>query len=146
MKVQSPKRMDSCNFDSMAIASAKSSSRNPLQKGTTSNPPISWDPKGKLVAFENSKKPSQSKCYKCQGFGHFAYNCSTMNLLIEQGQEDSNPDVNNYVPDFDPSDDDWENPDDRASFLWFLPAHQTEEEKVQMSEMRVPDCQWLGVL
>lgn len=53
-------------------------------------------------------------------------------MLIEEDQEDNDPDVDKYVPDFVPSNDDCENLDDRVSFIWFLPAYRTVEEKEEL--------------
>eukprot|EP00268_Persea_americana_P024504 TRINITY_DN23914_c0_g4_i3.p1 TRINITY_DN23914_c0_g4~~TRINITY_DN23914_c0_g4_i3.p1 ORF type:complete len:415 (+),score=60.05 TRINITY_DN23914_c0_g4_i3:201-1445(+) len=126
VRFQFPKKVDSRNMEPRVNPmNARSNSGNLQQKGTTNNHSTSWDPKGKGVAFENSQRTSQTKCYKCQGYGHFAATCPTRNLFIEEVQDDSDLDVDNYVPDFVPSDDDCGDSEDRVSFLRFLPTYQT---------------------
>ena len=127
MKLQFPESTDSRNFDPRANTSgAKSSPGNPHQKGAPGN--YSWDPKGKGTVVDNVKKTSQIMCHKCHEDGHFSASCLTRNLIIGETQDDSDPDVDNYVPDFVPSDDDCANSEDIVSFLLFLPANQIEEE------------------
>ena len=55
------------------------------------------------------------------------------NLFIEEVQDDSDLDLDNYMLDFVPSNDDCRDSEDRVSFLRFLPAYQTKEERVNQN-------------
>ncbi|XXG85638.1 hypothetical protein AAC387_Pa11g0681 [Persea americana] len=108
VKPQIPRRIDSRNFDSRANTSRAKPNLGHLspQKGAPTG--SSWDSKGKGIADEKTKKPSQIKCHKCHAYGHYAVTCPTRNLVTSEAHDDSDPDIDNYFPDFVPSDDDCE--------------------------------------
>lgn len=53
-------------------------------------------------------------------------------------EDESDPTVDAYLPDFEPSDDECGYPEDRVSFLRFAPSYQRGEDAPDKSESQLP--------
>lgn len=89
-------------------------------------------------APEGSRRPGQQQCYRCHEYGHYATECPTRNLLIEDAEVKDDPSATDYQIDFVPSDEDCEDPEDRVSVLRFSSIYQTKEEKAKMVPSEIP--------
>ena len=96
-------------------------------KTPTNLPHAIKDNKGKGIAGESSKWSNSVTCHHCHRFGHIAHDCPTRNLCIEDVEGESDPIVDDYIPDFVPSDDDCDGPEDWVSFLRFAPSCHGDE-------------------
>jgi len=64
------------------------------------NTTFSKDIKGKTVTGESSQQVTKGlKCFKCHGYGHFAYQCPTRSLLLDEILDDKDHELEGVVHD-----------------------------------------------
>jgi len=64
------------------------------------NTTISKDIKGKTMIGESSQQVTKgTKCFKCHGYGHFAYRCPTRSLLLNEVHDDKDHEFKEVVHD-----------------------------------------------
>ena len=118
MKSKQAKRSDYRGTDSKPYPlSGKPNFGGQPPRNHATIPPAFKDNKGKGIVGDNSKWSNSVTCHNCNGRGHLARDCPSRNLCIEDVEDESDPTVDAYIPDFVPSDDDCGDLEDRVSFL-----------------------------
>uniref|UniRef100_A0A1J3CPU8 CCHC-type domain-containing protein n=1 Tax=Noccaea caerulescens TaxID=107243 RepID=A0A1J3CPU8_NOCCA len=101
-------------------SSARYSTESRRPSYTRDNKPVFTpkpEPKGSSFSQDKSKDSATSttrarevKCYKCQGYGHYAYDCRNKKLMIirENGEVESEDEVIDYKPEHKSAQEEYE--------------------------------------